>query len=110
MQRHIWAYLALVGALSFGQAQGATGKMAHSTMAPLSQYLSKSATDEMALARSAAPAEVSDKAQILTLGRHGYEVAARGTNGFVCLVERSWEGNFDNKEFWNPEIRTPMCY
>lgn len=110
MQRHIWAYLALLGALSIGQAQGAAAKMAHSTMAPLAQYLSKSATDEMALARSAAPAQVSDKAQVLTFGRHGYEVAARGTNGFVCLVQRSWEGNFDNKEFWDPEIRTPMCY
>jgi len=110
VQRHIWAYLALVGALSIGQAQGAAAKMPYSTMAPLSQYLSKSATDEMALARSAAPAQVSDKAQVLTLGRHGYEVAARGTNGFVCLVERSWEGNFENKDFWNPAIRTPMCY
>ena len=110
MQRHVWAYLALVGALSMGQAQGATAKVAYANMAPLAQYLSKSATDEIALARSAAPAQVSDKAQILTLGRHGYEVAAQGTNGFVCLVQRSWEGNFDNKDFWNPEVRTPMCY
>jgi len=93
MQRHIWAYLALAGALSMGQAQGAAAKMAYSTMAPLARYLFKSATDEMELARSAAPAEISHEAQILTLGRQGYELAARCTNGFVCLVERSWEGN-----------------
>jgi hypothetical protein len=110
MQKHIWAYLALIGALSIGQAQGAVAKVSYPSMAPLSQYLSKSATDEIALARSAAPAPVSDNAQVLTLGRHGYEVAARGTNGFVCLVQRSWEGNFDNKDFWDPAIRTPMCY
>ena len=38
----------------------------------------------------AAPAAISDKAQILMLGRHGYEVYAQGTNGFVCVVQRSW--------------------
>jgi hypothetical protein len=110
MQKHIWSYLMLAAALSVVQAQGAVAKMSYPHMAPLSQYLSKSATDEIALARSAAPAPVSAKARILTLGRHGYEVAAPGTNGFVCLVERSWEGNFDNRDFWNPEIRTPICY
>lgn len=110
VQKHIWVSLALVGALSIGQTQAAAVKVAYSAMAPVSQYLSKSASDEIALARSAAPAPVAAQAQVLTLGRHGYEVAARGTNGFVCLVQRSWEGNFDNKDFWNPEIRTPMCY
>ncbi len=79
-------------------------------MAPLSQNLSKSVADEVALARSAAPAAISDKAQILTLGRQRYDVSAQGTNGFVCVVQRSWEGNFDNKDFWNPKARTPMCY
>jgi hypothetical protein len=123
MQKHIGSYLGklaqslpllstqmLVAALSISQAQAAVAKTSYPHMAPLSQYLSKSAADEAALARSAAPAQVSEKAQILTLGRHGYEVAARGTNGFVCLVQRSWEGNFDNSDFWNPEVRTPMCY
>jgi hypothetical protein len=110
MQKQIWVYVALIGVLSSGQAQGATAKTAYLNMAPLSQYLSKSASDELALARSAAPAAVAAKAQVLTFGRHGYQVAARGTNGFVCLVQRSWEGNFGNRDFWNPEVRTPMCY
>lgn len=123
MQKHIWSYLRtlaqslplistqmLAVALCISQAQGAVAKASYPHIAPLSQYLSKSATDEIALARSAAPAQVSGKAQILALGRHGYEVAAQGTNGFVCLVQRSWEGNFGTKHFWNPEIRTPLCY
>jgi hypothetical protein len=110
MQKHIWMSLALLGALSIGQAQGAAAKVVYSSMAPLSQYLSNSASDEIALARSAAPGPIADKAQVLTLSPHGYEVAARGSNGFVCLVQRSWEGNFDNKDFWNPEVRTPICY
>ena len=29
------------------------------------------------------------------LGRHGYETAVKGKNGFVCLVERSWMSPFD---------------
>lgn len=123
MKRHIEFYLRklagslplistqmLVAALAIGQAQGAVAKASYPHMAPLSQYLSKSAADEVALARSAAPMPVSAKAQILMLGRHGYQVAARGTNGFVCLVQRSWEGNFDDRNFWNPDVRTPMCY
>jgi hypothetical protein len=45
---------------------------------------------EISLARSAAPASISGGAEVLVLGRHGYETAVRGKNGFVCVVERSW--------------------
>lgn len=110
MHKHIWVSLVLAGSLCLGQAQGAAAKLAYSKMAPLAKYLSQSTADEIALARSAAPAPIAEKAQVLTLGPHGYAVAARGTNGFVCLVQRSWEGNFGNRDFWNPEVRTPMCY
>ena len=78
-------------------------------MAPLSQYMSESVSDEIALARSAAPASISDHAEILTLGRHGYHIAIKGSNGFVCLVERSWAKKFDNAGFWNPIMRAPLC-
>ena len=44
------------------------------------------------------------------LGAHGYQTAFKGTNGFVCLVERSWTSPFDSPEFWNPKIRGPICY
>jgi hypothetical protein len=110
MHKHIWASLAIAGALSIAQAQAAAAKGPYASMAPLSQYLASSASEEIALARSAAPAPIADQAQVLTFGRQGYRVAARGTNGFVCLVQRSWEGNFGNRDFWNPEVRTPMCY
>ncbi len=39
----------------------------------------------------------------------GYEQAAHGDDGFVCLVERSWASPFDSPGFWNPEIRGPDC-
>src|SRR5580700_6443948 len=59
-------------------------------MAPLARYLEASETDEIALARSAAPASISANADVLTLSKDGYKAAIKGTNGFVCLVERSW--------------------
>ena len=55
-------------------------------MAPISQYRIASEANEIALARSAAPASISEGAEILVLGERGYDVAVKGTNGFVCLV------------------------
>ena len=81
------------------------------SMAPLDQYLITDRNAEIALARSAAPESVSREAKILVLGRHGYETAVEGKNGFVCLVERSWTSLTDNDpEFWNPKERFPICY
>ncbi len=79
-------------------------------MAPISQYEMASRTEEIAVARSAAPASISAHARILVLGKRAYETAAPGDNGFVCLVVRSWDMSFDNPEFWNPRIRSPECF
>lgn len=65
---------------------------------------------EIALARTAAPASISGDAEVLVLGRHGYETAVKGTNGFICLVERSWNTGSDDPEFWNAKKRGPNCY
>ena len=78
-------------------------------MAPLAQYLMPSGS-EIALARSAAPAAISDQATVLTLDSQGYQTAVHGTNGFTCLVERSWMAPFESPDFWNPKIRGPVCY
>lgn len=91
-------------------AQTQKGKTSYPVMAPLDQYLIKDKADEIALARSAAPPSVSDKAEVLVLGPKGYTVAVKGTNGFVCIVERSWTVPTDNPEFWNPKMRAPICY
>ncbi len=65
---------------------------------------------EIVLARSAAPNSISDGADVMVLGRHGYEIAVKGTNGFLCLVERSWGAATDDPEFWNPRVRSPICF
>jgi hypothetical protein len=77
-------------------------------MAPIAQYL-MDRTAEIALARSAAPESISRDAEVLVLGRHGFETAVQGKNGFVCVVERSWTSAPD-PDFWNPKVRTPICY
>lgn len=79
-------------------------------MAPLAQYLSADQASEIALARSAAPQEIAAKATVLTLGKRGYGTAVKGSNGFVCFVERSWANDFDSGQFWNPKIHTPQCW
>ena len=80
--------------------------------APLEQYL-MDRDAEIALARSAAPDAISRDAEVLVLGRHGYETAVKGKNGFVCAVERGWMGPFDGEfagNFWNPKLRGPLCF
>jgi hypothetical protein len=79
------------------------------TMAPLDQYL-MDRDAEIALARSAAPPSISADAEVLVLGKHGYETAVAGKNGFVCMVERSWAHEIDSPEFWNPKMRAPNCF
>lgn len=96
--------------LCMAAALGNAGAAVYPRMAPPGQYATASRTEEIALARSAAPASISGQAQILVLGKHGYETAVAGKNGFVCLVVRSWDVSFDDPEFWNPKMRAPQCF
>ena len=100
------------GAAVFGAAllgASVAGAADYSAMAPLDQYLMDRSA-EIALARSAAPPAIADKATILVLTRQGYETAVKGDNGFVCAVERSWMSQYDFPQFWNPHMRGPLCY
>lgn len=47
---------------------------------------------------------------MLVLGTAGYVVAARGTNGFTCVVIRSFGGSTSDPAFWNPKVRAPHCF
>ena len=111
-----WGNLVLVAVLGAAwqmQAQNAQGqddKSPYPSMAPLDQYLMTDRNAEIALARSAAPKSISADASVVVLTRHGYETGAKGTNGFVCIVERAWMSPFEHPEFWNPKNRSPICY
>jgi hypothetical protein len=98
----------ILGLLSIvGDAHGAPSP--YPDMAPRDQYLIADRADEIALARSAAVPSISDCAEILVLGPHGFETAVKGANGFACIVERPWDKPFDDPEFWNPKMRGPDC-
>jgi hypothetical protein len=100
-----FALLVVLGATYHARAQDAAAP--YPKMAPIEQYL-MDRTAEIALARSAAPASISRDAEVLVLGRHGFETAVQGKNGFVCTVERSWTSAPD-PDFWNPKVRVPEC-
>ena len=95
---------------SSASSLGQTKKTAYPVMAPLDRYLITDQKAEIALARSAAPASVSGAAEVMVLGPDGYKTAAKGTNGFVCIVERSWGAPTNDPEFWNTKVRAPHCF
>src|SRR6266699_1910970 len=101
-----FALLLVFGSAYQAVAQATTAPSAK--MAPVDQYLMSDRAAEIALARSAAPESISHDAEVQVLGRHGFETAVKGTNGFVCIVGRSWTSTVD-AEFWNPKVRVPVC-
>lgn len=44
---------------------------------------------QIRLAETAAPPEISSKASIYVLRKHGYELARKGSNAFTCFVDRT---------------------
>ncbi len=103
-----WGALALAALLGASPGEARDANALYQSIAPLDQYL-MARNAEIQLARSAAPASISRDAEVLVLGRHGYETAVKGKNGFVCVVERSWMAPFDDPEFLNPDQRLPLC-
>src|SRR5260370_17804323 len=76
----------------------------------LTPYLIADRAAEIALARTAAPSDVSGKASVMVLTPKGYVEAARGTNGFTCIVMRSFAAAPGDPHFWNPHISPPHCF
>jgi hypothetical protein len=81
---------------------------------PLSEYMMASEA-EIALARSAAPANISDRAIIKVLTASGYKVVREGDNGFVCMVMRGWSApTYTPAPFRNlvydPTVHAPICF
>jgi hypothetical protein len=94
-------------AASIGWAQGPT-------YPPLRTYLIPPDA-EIALARSAAPGSISDRATIKVLTTGGYRVAQEGDNGFVCLVMRGWAAPTYTPAqvrdlVYDPTVRAPICF
>ena len=106
MKKFGWV-LALCGLSSAASADAA--KTQWPSMAPMAQYLIPRDA-EIALARSSAPASIARDAEIMVFTKTGFQTAVKGSNGFVCLVARSWSAGFGDPNFWNPKVRAPICY
>src|SRR5262245_7234382 len=81
---------------------------------PVSEYLMPRDA-EIALAQSAAPANISSRATIKVLAAGGYQVVREGENGFVCMVLRGWAApTYTPAQFRNlvydPKVRAPICF
>src|SRR5262249_47273593 len=81
---------------------------------PLREYMMPRDA-EIALAKSAAPANISDHATVKVLTASGYEVVYQGTNGFVCMVMRGWSApTYTPTQFRNlvydATVRAPICF
>lgn len=103
-----FALLVVLAAAWRAKAQDA--KAPYPSMAPLDQYLIADRNAEIVLARTAAPESISQDAEVMVLGQHGYETVVKGKNGFVCMVWRSWAAGIDDPEFWNSKLRAPICF
>ena len=100
---------AVVLSLALG-AQTQKAAAPYPQMAPIDQYLMADRDAEIAFAKTTAPKAISDNAEVMTLERQGYVTAVQGTNGFVCMVERSWTAGIEDPDFWNAKLRAPICF
>jgi hypothetical protein len=111
MRHSISSLLAMHARLMVGFALAAVADSAGAQHAPdIAPYLMPDRAAEVALARTAAPSDVSAKATVLVLARTGYTEAERGTNGFTCVVMRSFAAATNDPGFWNPRVRAPHCF
>jgi hypothetical protein len=83
---------------------------------PLSEYM-MAPEAEIALARSAAPENISAHATVKILTASGYKIAIQGDNGFVCMVMRGWTGaptfgplSVRNSIAFDSKVRAPICF
>jgi len=84
------------------------------TYPPTSEYL-MARDAEIALARSAAPPAISDRATVKVLTASGYVVAREGDNGALCLVMRGFAApTYSPEQFrdlvYDPSVRAPICF
>jgi hypothetical protein len=80
-----------VPALSIGLLSSTAAIQATAQELPRVYDASMPRDQQITLAESAAPAEVSSKATVYVLGPKGYEKAREGSNGFSCIVTRHFK-------------------
>lgn len=100
----------LVVAVAWGALMSVSASAQQGARPDVRPYLMADRAAEIALARTAAPPAISDSATILVLGATGYTEAEHGTNGFTCLVVRSFDDALNDPARWNPKELAPHCF
>ena len=105
-------YIALLATLTTLSAAPAGAQQAK--YPPIEQYLMPRDA-ELALARTAAPPSISDRATIKVLTTSGFVVAHEGDNGNVCMVMRGFSApSYTPAQFrdlvYDPTVRAPICF
>jgi hypothetical protein len=109
-----WKLVVSAAAILLTAAAMLTFAQGQTQYPPLTEYMMPQDV-EIALARSAAPANISDRATIKVLNESGFEVATEGDNGFVCMVMRAWSAPtytpaaFRDFVYYAP-LRAPICF
>ena len=103
--------IALLAALAV--SAGAAGAQ-QSKYPPVERYLMQRDA-EIALARTAAPANVAEHATVKVLTKSGFVVAHTGDNGNVCMVMRGFSApTYTPAQFrdlvYDPTIHAPICF
>ena len=88
MKSTSWMRVFLVSVLSTGLLSSTVAIQSVAQELPKVYDASMPRQQQITLAESAAPAEVSGQATVYVLGPKGYEKAREGTNGFSCVVGR----------------------
>jgi len=109
MRKPTLMYVTLLVGMWVTAAQAQTSKYP-----PIDQYLMPQA-DEIALARTAAPANISDQATIKVFTKTGFEVAQQGDKGSVCMVMRGFSApTYTPAQFrdlvYDATVRAPICF
>lgn len=81
---------------------------------PLREYM-MAPEAEIALAKSAAPDNISEHATVKILTASGYKPVVQGNNGFVCIVMRGWGAPTfspgpQRDLVYDPKTRAPICF
>jgi hypothetical protein len=101
-----WVKTTFAGVLSIGVLSSSTAAQDTAQESKKEVQLVTASTPrerQIELALSAAPTQVSSDATIYILGAKGYEKVREGTNGFSCLIERSFAGTTQNSS-------APACF
>ena len=109
MRRLMVLAMCLFGSIDVSAVYAQNGKYP-----PIADYLMPRDA-EIALARSAAPANISGRATIKVLSESGYQVAITGDNGFVCMVMRGGSApTYTPEQFrdlvYDATVRAPICF